>query len=272
LLVTNKDNLPRIPWQLKTGNWQLLEALMRIVNLKMFRWLACVALCVVCIAAEPDHPYTGLFKNQQISMSLTSQGDGYLGQIDQGLNTYRLSGQPKDGKLVGSFLNSDGNSFPFTATLSGDRLNLTTGSTSYELIRDRAALNPLAIESHNPFSDPTSRPTTQSAPGQSALTQSVMGIGVQFENTNGKFVVANLMSKSPAAEVGLQVGDLLLEIDGTAPGPLENPADRIRQGTAVPVRLAVQRNGKRLEFTVKRQPMNFSTWSAIDSVHSRRAT
>jgi hypothetical protein len=238
--------------------------LMRITNLRLFRWLPCVALCFICLAAEEDHPYTGVFKNQQISISLTPQGDQYLGKIDQGFNTYRLSGQPQDGKLVGTFLNSDGNSFPFTATLSGDRLNLTTGSTSYELIRDRTSSNPLAVESENPFSNPTSHPATAPSATQAAMTQSVMGIGVQFENTNGKFHVANLMSKSPAAEAGLQVGDLLLEIDGTPPGPLENPADRIRQGTAAPVKLAVQRDGKRLEFTVKRQPMNFSSWSATD--------
>jgi S1-C subfamily serine protease len=234
--------------------------------------LVCVAMCLLCGAAGDEQSYAGKFKNQQISVSFTAEGGGYLGQINQGFDTYRLSAQVQDGKLAGTFLNSDGNPFAFTASLSGDKLNFSTGATSYELVRDRESTNPLTIESHNPFATPQSvGATTQSAAASTqgsnrdraamAMTQSVMGIGVQFDKVNGKFQVSNLMLKSPAATAGLKVGDLLLEIDGTPPGPLENPADRIRTGTMAPVKMAVERDGKRIDMTIPRQAMNFSSWS-----------
>jgi len=76
------------------------------------------------------------------------------------------------------------------------------------------------------------------------------GLGFSFWYPPQPVVVGELTPDFPAAAAGLEIGDRVLEIEGEAIDDYVKFVDRIRARPGEPTRIAVQRNGKRLEFTL----------------------
>ena len=90
-------------------------------------------------------------------------GEAYTGAIDMGANQFPVRAEAKDGKLVGTFKDKSGQSFDFTATLSGDDMTLVTSGTPLPLKRQAA---PPAIPPVNPLAglgSPTPSPAATAA-------------------------------------------------------------------------------------------------------------
>ncbi len=104
--------------------------------------------------AEPTSPttlapdYVGSFADAQLRLTLSqpAASGSYTGTIVHGDRSYPLSARPTPDGLSGAF-ESDGQSFPFTATLAGDQLTFATGGATYLLERvwtaADAPVNPL---------------------------------------------------------------------------------------------------------------------------------
>ena len=96
------------------------------------------------------------------------------------------------------------------------------------------------------------------------------GIGVNLAyNAEGKVVVTP-MQDSPAQQAGIQAGDILASIDDwrvADKADFNEIATRVRGDVGTPVRIAVLRGGKRIEFSVKRANIEVPsvTWSVITS-------
>lgn len=138
--------------------------------------------------AAPAAPFAGVFGDGTLTVRLQPEGEGYRGTIARGADAYPAEGQIVDGALEGSF-EATGTRFPFTATVDGDALQLTTGGAVYRLPRraDAAPTNPLAGPAgHNPVpaqpSTPTAAPAAPVVPERS-LAQARPGfvVGSAFD-------------------------------------------------------------------------------------------
>lgn len=79
-------------------------------------------------------------------------------------------------------------------------------------------------------------------------------VGVMVESQGGQVAISELMPGSPAGSVGLQVGDVLVEVDGS---PITAPQEafmRLRGAPGSPVVIKVRRAGAEKSFTVTRAP------------------
>jgi carboxyl-terminal processing protease len=87
-------------------------------------------------------------------------------------------------------------------------------------------------------------------------------IGLYAENKAGQVIITIVFPNGPAAQAGLQVGDIILAIDGVT---LDQYADSsetglmMRGSPGTTVHLKIQRNGKDLEYNVTRQVRNYVT-------------
>ena len=93
---------------------------------------------------------------------------------------------------------------------------------------------------------------------QNMLSNAYVGIGVVVAETNGRLAVQSVIAKSPAAEVGLKPGDVIVAVNGKSiAGMSETEATSLIQGkSGTTLRLEVDRaseKGRLLEFTLTRE-------------------
>lgn len=86
---------------------------------------------------------------------------------------------------------------------------------------------------------------------------SFVGIGVYIgvDPENEKITIISPIEGSPAAKSGIKSGDIILAVDGeqVSSDKLDDVIKKIKGKENTTVDLTVQRNGKQLDFTVKRQ-------------------
>lgn len=94
--------------------------------------------------------YQGTFKDATLTVELTAKSKSDLtGTITMGDKHFPATATVVADRIDGSF-EADGNKFDFTATVSGNGLNLQTGGTRYQL--KKPATNPLGAPAHrNPL-------------------------------------------------------------------------------------------------------------------------
>lgn len=80
------------------------------------------------------------------------------------------------------------------------------------------------------------------------------GIGIEIEAAGEEINIVRCLGDSPAERAGLRAGDTLLGINGQAvqAGSLDGAINGMRGDVGTPVKLAVRREGKPMEFTVTR--------------------
>ncbi|HEY2587961.1 MAG TPA: hypothetical protein VGI81_19615 [Tepidisphaeraceae bacterium] len=101
--------------------------------------LLAIMLCYAAFAraAEPQAtaPFAGQFTSDAITLRLAPGADGsYTGEIHFKSHTYPAHATASAGQLRGAF-DSDGDSFPFTASFDGGVLRFATGGATYRLQR-----------------------------------------------------------------------------------------------------------------------------------------
>ncbi len=88
-------------------------------------------------------------------------------------------------------------------------------------------------------------------PAHANMMHSELGSGLSFENSPGGVRVDFLMSDCPAARAGVQIGDLVVSIDGEPTRDALDAFARVRKPSGEQLRLQVRRDGKDLPFTLK---------------------
>lgn len=92
---------------------------------------------------------------------------------------------------------------------------------------------------------------------QEHMSGGYVGIGVQFDPRANRLVVASPLENSPAYAAGVQAGDVIVEIAGTAVDPSKGlrESDRLRglEGSTAHFKIQRPPNGEVLEFAVRRQ-------------------
>jgi len=94
-------------------------------------------------AAPAPASMAGTYQDDQIKLDLTEMAGQYGGTITMGDQRFPVTGAMQNGALVGRF-ESGGQSFDFTARVSGDAMQFVTGNTTYNLKKATAKKNPLA--------------------------------------------------------------------------------------------------------------------------------
>lgn len=102
-----------------------------------------------------------------------------------------------------------------------------------------------------------------------SLSGTFVGIGVQLGNESDSFVIADVIPDTPAEEAGLQRGDEILAVDGTATKgkPIDEVISRVRGPAGESVTLTIKRAGRAKPFDVKIVRRQFDlplvTWSMV---------
>jgi hypothetical protein len=124
-----------------------------------------IALALTGVAAARAADYSGTYhgdmKGQPSSIDLSAGASGYAGTIHMGSTALPCQAADQGSQLSGTFA-AGGASFPFTATLAGDTLTLSTGGATYTLTRPPA--NPLAAVAGGA----TATPPTPAATGDAS--------------------------------------------------------------------------------------------------------
>jgi carboxyl-terminal processing protease len=108
-----------------------------------------------------------------------------------------------------------------------------------------AAINALAEATgdtgHTRFLTPAEREQARQD-----LSGSFVGIGVQVDTADNGVRIVDVFADSPAQKAGLQRGDVILEVDGTATAgtPLDKVVERVRGPEGSEVRLSIERSGE----------------------------
>src|SRR2546423_11824052 len=100
---------------------------------------ACFGLLLLCpmLASAQADPFSGIFQNDEMTLSLSKAPDGYSGTIQMGDNSFPAKATVVNKRLNGKFT-SEGKSFTFTAEFTGETLNFKTGKTGYSLTKNNA--------------------------------------------------------------------------------------------------------------------------------------
>lgn len=78
----------------------------------------------------------------------------------------------------------------------------------------------------------------------------VRGIGLEIKESNGKFIVQHVIQDTPAAAVGVKIGDVLTHVDGIPVTPLTPPDVTMSQMHGKPsTTVIVGINGKHIKIT-----------------------
>jgi carboxyl-terminal processing protease len=103
-----------------------------------------------------------------------------------------------------------------------------------------------------------------------------VGIGVKLENKDDKVVVLSTIDGSPAEEVGIKAGDILVAVDGESMREknIVEVTDKLGGSEGSQVELTVLRNGEEREFSIKRVELEVpaASWNLIpgtDMAHLR---
>jgi hypothetical protein len=144
--------------------------------LPMILATAMIGLADPASRAAAPADFAGQYRNDQMSVELNpAPGGSFTGVIHLGANAFPLQAQLDGGQLKGSF-KSRGYAYEFTATRSGDQLNLSSGGRTHVLQReDPAPSNPLGGGEPPPPSNPLAeaaalpdRTAAPARPGQGA--------------------------------------------------------------------------------------------------------
>ena len=122
-------------------NPKIERALFRTTQ-KMTKMLL-LAMVLLAVAPALSEDYAGVFKGEQLSVTLSATQSRYSGSIEMQSKKFACEAHEVDSQLKGTF-ESEGNQFDFTATLEGNVLTLQSGGTSYTLRKQLPAENPLA--------------------------------------------------------------------------------------------------------------------------------
>ncbi len=102
--------------------------------------IAAAAAAAPAWAVDYAGTYRGPIKGQPAAVELHPDGPAYAGTITVGTAALPCRANPRADGLAGTF-SSNGTDFPFTATVAGDAMTLSTGGATYALTRPPA--NPL---------------------------------------------------------------------------------------------------------------------------------
>lgn len=122
----------------------------------------------------PAEAYNGVYEGEGLRLELISAGSGFAGTLSKGGQSFDLEAA-SDGDDVAGHFSAGADRFPFRVVRIEQGLRLTSGDSSYDLVRQRAK-NPLAKA--NPL-DPSgapegasSNPLAKAAPGAEAPSAS----------------------------------------------------------------------------------------------------
>lgn len=102
---------------------------------------------------------------------------------------------------------------------------------------------------------------------QSVNGQVVVGIGVSIETAyDSGYRIMSVLPDSPALEAGLQPGDRLVAVDGEELSAAVDPRVPIAGEEGTPVRITVDRDGQRLDFSLVRRAVTIPivTYRLVD--------
>lgn len=122
-------------------------------------------LCIAALSTVRAADYTGTFKSERLSMTLTETQGRYIGKIGMGGREYPCTARETEGRLAGTFTCGD-NEFGFTVILENDTATLESGGSTYTLARQSPSANPLARPK------PISRPQVSDQRAASAAVES----------------------------------------------------------------------------------------------------
>jgi carboxyl-terminal processing protease len=135
-------------------------------------------------------------------------------------------------------------------------------------------LDSLGDEGHTRFLGPE-----EAEKSREALSSTYVGIGIRLDERDGEAVVMAPADGSPAKEVGIESGDVIVAVDGEGVKEegLEEIGGRIRGPEGSAVDLTVARDEEELEFSVERAELEVpvASWNLIPGtsvVHLRLAT
>ena len=105
----------------------------------------------------------------------------------------------------------------------------------------------------------TVRLSADDLPKTTLFYTTVSGIGAGFASSHGHIVVKQLVPDSPAVKAGLKTGDVIEAIDGKSVANMQavDVVKQVRGPEGTVVRLQVERGGKTLSFSIKRQLLRF---------------
>ncbi len=125
-------------------------------------------------------------------------------------------------------------------------------------------LDTLGDEGHTRFLTPEEREQNREG-----LSGTYVGIGVQLEERNGEVVVASPIEGSPAANAGIETGDVVVAVDGE--GMREEDVSQIVEKVKGPegtmVQVTVERDGEERVFDLERAEIEspVASWIMIPS-------
>lgn len=93
---------------------------------------------------------------------------------------------------------------------------------------------------------------------QNFLNGQFAGIGASVQQKNSEIVLTSVLAGTPAEKAGLKPGDVITAVDGqsTRGWTADDAVNHIRGQAGTQVRLAVDRNGQALTFTITREQIN----------------
>lgn len=118
----------------------------------------------------------------------------------------------------------------------------------YEVINDILSL----LDTHSMYLS-----AEEYSQGFSTL-EGFVGVGVGIEQTAGGVQIAEVLRFSAAEEAGLQIGDMIVEIDGESAADMTHTevAERLRGAEGTTVRLTVRRQGRNVTVSCARRKVN----------------
>jgi regulator of sigma E protease len=137
--------------------------------------------------------------------------------------------------------------------LPGDRIVSFNGNENpkWDLIRGDALLSPgqslpMIVERNGQRLPMTIKPTPRTEEGETAGTLDFVP-----DYGNVPVVISAVADNSPASEVGLQIGDHIVAVNGQTVGSAEQVSQAIQNHKSEPITLKIERNGQHMEFTTK---------------------
>lgn len=87
---------------------------------------------------------------------------------------------------------------------------------------------------------------------QKKYAKSYVGIGLSVGEKDGKVVIFDVTSDAPAEEAGLEIGDVVVAVDGVEVEDVDDATNRIAGENGTEVKVTVKRDGKKKDFAMNR--------------------